>query len=130
MDDLIIEKTASSPEIHFSQGHNGLLIKGKSYMENSAQFYGPVFDWLERHLCEDGLKNIEINMEIIYFNSSSFKMFLNLFELLENAITRNQCDICVNWRYDPVNRMAMEYGEELQEEVKLVKFNLVPHTPA
>lgn len=128
MDDLIIEKTASSPEIHFSQGHTGLLIKGKSYMENSAQFYEPVFDWIERHLIDVGPKHLEINMEIIYFNSSSFKMFLNLFELLENAITRYQCDICVNWRYDPVNHMALEYGEELQEEVKLVKFNLVPST--
>lgn len=125
MDDMIIEKTQSSPDIHLCAEQNRFLIKGKSYMENSAKFYEPVFDWIEAYL--DGLesKHVEVNLEIIYSNSSSFKVFMNLFDMLEEAAGDGKNDITVNWHYDPENAMAKEYGEELQEDLEAVRFILV-----
>lgn len=125
MDDMIIEATQSSPQIHLSAEQNRLLIKGKSYMENPTKFYEPVFAWLEKYLATLASGTIKIDLEIIYLNSSSLKMFMNLFEMFEESVANVNNDICVNWLYDAENMMAKEYGEELQEELETAQFNLV-----
>ena len=96
-----------------------------NYIENTAKFYDPVFTWIEKYLDALNPRNIEVNLEIIYFNSSSFKVFMNNFQLLEEAAEEKKNNITINWRYDPENEMALEYGEELQEDLEAVQFNLV-----
>ena len=125
MEDLIIEPTQSSPEIRFNAKENRLYIQGKSYIENTAKFYGPVFSWLETYLNAAKSKAIEVTIELIYFNSSSFKVYMNVFDMLEEAVEDGENDITINWRYDEENEMALEYGEEFQEDLSAVTFNLV-----
>jgi hypothetical protein len=128
MQNLTILATKSSPYIYFDARNRVLEIKGESYPENAARFYAPVFAWLEEYLAsiDDDLP-VELNMEIVYFNSSSSKVYMNLFELLQNAVVSGR-NIVVNWRYQEENETALECGEEFKEDLHTLTFNLVKTT--
>jgi len=122
-----VKATASSPLINFDPEAGSFEIKGESYPENCWAFYSPMFDWLKRYFDSVNGSLVEIDMEIIYFNSSSSKTFMDLFEMLDDQAERGK-NIVVNWRYHEENESAMECGEEFMEDVERIKFNLVEFT--
>ena len=124
METLEIIATKSSPEINFNSQNNTLSISGESYPENTAQFYEPVFEWIEAYLSELDDQPVSINMELIYFNSSSSKVLMDIFDMLDEASDDGK-NITLNWIYDEENDAALEYGEEFAEDVETLTFNLV-----
>ena len=124
MENLEIAATKSSPEINFNSESNILTLLGESYPENTAKFYGPVFHWLERYLNSIENQEVSMNIELIYFNSSSSKVLFDIFELFENACHHGK-NISVNWIYDKDNDAALEYGEDFAAELEYLKFNLL-----
>ncbi|MDQ7781640.1 MAG: DUF1987 domain-containing protein [Desulfomonilaceae bacterium] len=124
MDNLIVEATKSSPWICFDAENRILEIKGKSYPENASEFFAPVFEWLKKYFASTQTAPTEVNLDIIYLNSSSSKAFLVLFDILEQA-ARNGHTVHVNWRYDEDDETALELGEEFMEDLEFVSFNLV-----
>ncbi len=125
MDNWKTEATKYTPEIYFDASNSVLGINGESYPENIAEFAGPLFSWLENYLKNLGEQTFIVNIELIYFNSSSSKMLLDLFDLLEEEVSDNSKKIVVNWIYDKENDAAQEYGEEFQEDLESLPFNLV-----
>ena len=125
VEDLILAATPSSPEIRFCVAENYLSFKGKSYIENTAQFYGPVFAWLNDYLSQVKAQAITVDLSIVYFNSSSFKVFMNLFDLLDQAASSGQKRVTINWYYDSDDDMSQEYGEEFKEDLQYVHFQLI-----
>ena len=122
MENFIIQASKSTPEIKLDTSGTISLI-GKSYPENTFEFYKPVMQWLEDYF-DQGLSNKSIvNMEIIYFNSSSSKLFFDLFDLLEEASENHAVE--VNWIYDTENESALEAGEDFIEDFESLKINLV-----
>jgi len=124
MEQLIIEATKSSPEIHFNPDDKHLNIKGESYPENTAAFYQPVLDWIQNFLQSDNNRDITVDIELLYFNSSSSKVLSDIFDQMEDA-AKNESSITINWRYHCENDMSLEYGEEFQEDYEKLKFNLI-----
>jgi hypothetical protein len=124
MENFVVGATKSSPAIFFDAENGILEITGRSYPENVAKFYAPVFEWLERFLASVGSKGVTVNLEMVYLNSSSTKAFMNMFDALERA-TENGTEVTVNWRYNEENETALECGEEFMEDLERVTFNLV-----
>jgi len=122
-----VQATKSSPRIDFDPKRMSFEIKGESYPENCWAFYGPMFDWLEEFFVKSNGDRLEIDMEILYFNSSSSKTFMDLFDLLDEHADKGK-NIVVNWRYHEENESAMECGEEFMEDVSNLKFNLIEFT--
>ena len=124
METLIIEKTQSTPYIYFDQTTNVLIIKGESFPENSAKFYAPVLEWLREYL--NALKNEKMAMqfEIIYFNSSTSKVFMTIFDMLQSEVEKGK-DISVLWLCDKENETATECGEEFKEDLENLPFDIV-----
>ncbi|MFP4213988.1 MAG: DUF1987 domain-containing protein [Desulfohalobiaceae bacterium] len=125
MDAFIREQSKSTPWIHFDPQEHHLQIKGESYPENSAKFYTPMLDWLESYLSSLSQDKVQVDIELIYFNSSSSKVFMNFFDRLEEAAQKG-VQVEVNWMYAEDNDTALECGEEFQEDMELVSFNLLP----
>ncbi len=125
VEDLILAATPSSPEICFRVAENRLSFKGKSYIENTAQFYGPVFAWLHDYLAQVEEQAITVELAIVYFNSSSFKVFMNLFDMLDQTASSGKSQVTINWYYDPDDDMSQEYGEEFKEDLQHVHFQLI-----
>ena len=85
-----VPATPSSPYINFDPDTMPFEIKGESYPENCWAFYGPMFDWLSSFFETANGAPVEIDMEIVYFNSSSSKTFMDLFEMLDEQAGRGQ----------------------------------------
>lgn len=124
METLILEKTQSTPYIYFNPTTNILIIKGESFPENSAKFYAPVLEWLKEYL--EGLKDETVSMqfEIIYFNSSTSKVFMTIFDMLQEEAEKGK-NISVHWLCDKENETAIECGEEFKEDLENLPFQIV-----
>ena len=64
MDNLIIEATKYTPKILFDAKNHLLEITGETYPENTAEFYAPVFKWLEGYIAELQDEVVTVNLEI------------------------------------------------------------------
>ncbi len=122
MENLNIEATKYTPEI--SLDSEGIIsLVGKSYPENTFEFYEPMMKWIENYFEEDTPSKTTVNMEITYFNSSSSKLFFDLFDLLEE--NKENSEITINWIYDEENESAQEAGEDFIEDFEDLTINLV-----
>jgi hypothetical protein len=122
MENLKLEATKYTPEINLDL--NGTIsLVGKSYPENTFEFYGPMMKWLEEYFETSAVKPTIVNMEIIYFNSSSSKLFFDFFDLLEENAAENELQI--NWIYDEENENAQEAGEDFIEDFEDLNIKLI-----
>ncbi len=120
---LQIEPTKSSPKITLNPNTNIHEISGESYPENSSEFYEPIIKWIEEYLQNLNQEAI-FNIEMFYFNSSTSKILIDIFDMFEEATTEGK-KITVNWLYNKDNDAALEYGEEFAEDFENLTFNLV-----
>lgn len=118
---LQIEGQKDTPKIDFN-GETGVLsMSGYSYPENVIAFYGPVFDWLDSYITQPADKT-KIDLEIVYFNTASSKVFLELFKKLEKL---PETSLEFIWSFDDDDFEMELAGEEfsglLTYPVNLVK---------
>jgi len=123
MDNLIIKETKESLGINLNAEEGILSLAGNSYPENTFELYQPMMDWLEEYFAGNAQETTTVNMEIIYFNSSSSRLLYEIFELLNEA--KNEHQIQVNWIYDADNDSAEEAGEDFEEEFEDLNIQLV-----
>lgn len=124
MENLILEETKYTPSINLDAQNGTFELVGKSYPENTFEFYKPMMDWTEEYFSSCSQDKTVVNMEIIYFNSSSSKLFFDFFDLLEEAHNDGK-SIEINWIYDEENEAALEAGEDFKEDFEELNFNLV-----
>ncbi|MBS3975950.1 MAG: DUF1987 domain-containing protein [Syntrophomonadaceae bacterium] len=125
MNTLIIEKTLSTPYINFDPATGLLLIRGESFPENAAKFYTPVVDWLKEYIASvEPVKEVTAEFEIVYFNSSTSKVFLTIFDFFEEAAEQGK-KIKVNWCCDARNETAIECGQEFKEDIDVLPFQII-----
>jgi len=122
MEMLKIEATKYTPEIVLDP--KGVIsLKGKSYPENTFEFYTPMMRWIEEYFQTAPAQKTVVDMEIIYFNSSSSKLFFDFFDLLEENASKH--DIEIHWIYDEENESALEAGEDFIEDFEDLNIKLV-----
>jgi len=122
MEKLHIEATKYTPQIILDAQEGRFVIQGKSYPENTFEFYKPVLAWIESYFQEPQPTTL-IQMEIIYFNSSSSKLFFDLFDMLEEY--RDRSDITIEWIYDEENESALEAGEDFIDDFDTLNIQLI-----
>ena len=118
---LRIKKTKSSPEIDFNPQTHIHTISGESYPENITKFYNPILEWISTYLAQNHEGTITFNIELIYFNSSSSKILLDIFDILDE--TKNE-KIIVNWIHHEDDEAMEEYGVEFEEDIEYIQFNV------
>ncbi len=121
MDTLSIEATKYTPSIDLNTNGTMSFI-GKSYPENTFEFYTPAISWMEEFLSSPSSDKVIINFDISYFNSSSSKLFFDLFDLLE--ANSDKSNISINWIYDEENESAKEAGEDFIEDFENLNITL------
>ncbi|MDF1874519.1 DUF1987 domain-containing protein [Sulfurimonas sp. SAG-AH-194-I05] len=122
MKDLHLDATAYTPEINLQV--NGIIsFVGKSYPENTFEFYTPIMKWLEDYFDGSTPEETVVNLELVYFNSSSAKLFFDFFDLLDEA--KDEHSIVVHWIYDEENDSAQEAGEDFIEDFSDLTIKLI-----
>lgn len=123
MDNIRIEATERSPEIDFDFGRNVFAMRGESYPEDVASFFGPAIGQLEAHLSTLDGGAVRFDFELIYFNSSSAKILMTLFDRLDEAAGRGNA-VTINWYHDAEDDTMEELGREFGEDLENAAFNL------
>ena len=124
MKNMSIEATKYTPSIEFDATSRVLSITGKSYPENTFEFYTPVTEWIKEFLTKLNGDTILLNLDLEYLNSSSLKAYFDLFDLLEGASLKG-ASIKIKWLYDEENDIAEETGEDFIEDFKDLDIELV-----
>jgi len=124
MDNLMIAATERSPAVDFDFQAGRLSLRGESYPEDASTVFGPIFAALEGFLAGAEGKDIRFDFELIYFNSSSAKALMNMFQLMDKAAARG-VKIVVHWVYAHDDETMKEFGEDFSEDLEHVTFNLV-----
>lgn len=123
MTTIEIAATPSTPAISAADGK--LTLRGDSYPENSFAFFAPILEWVERNLAPADA-SLQMDLYLLYLNTSSVKAMMDLFDLLEAAHKLGK-QVQVNWYYDPQNMRVAELAEEFKEDCSF-DFNITAET--
>ena len=122
MENLEIESTERTPRIFFDYDNHHFEISGEAYPENSDEFFRPVMDALQAYIASGASDKISFLFKLIYFNSSSARVLMKLFELLNEAAESRSVDI--EWHYHEEDDTMEEFGEEFAEDMENASFQL------
>lgn len=114
MNDLNIEGSQSTPAIITNSEQGRLVMRGDSYPENSFEFFGQVIAWIEHYLAESTAP-LNLELRLVYMNTSSVKAMMDIFDLLEEAHGKGRI-VTVEWFYDPRNERVVDLADEFRED--------------
>ncbi|PWC95776.1 DUF1987 domain-containing protein [Azospirillum sp. TSO5] len=123
MDSLIIPATGRTPGVFFDFAVGHLRMTGESYPDDVAGFFGPVFNALRSFLDRPDGGAIRFDMELLYFNSSSAKALMNIFQMLE-TVARGGRPVTVTWCVEENDESMRELGEDFAEDLRHVVFQM------
>jgi len=123
MEKLFIEATDSTPYVDFDFDSGVFVLKGESYPENVSTFYGPVFESLQNYIDATSGKTVNVEIELIYFNSSSVKAIMNFLDMMESLASKGN-EVNIVWKYEADDDTIKEFGEEFSEDLESVNFTL------
>ena len=115
MEALKIEPSDDSPEVILDQQGNRFEITGKSLPEDVVDFYQPVLDWLGEYRNNTNSRT-EFNFKLIYFNTASSKLILDILMIFEEMVEEGQ-DILVKWLSLGSDEDMQEAGREYEEMI-------------
>lgn len=116
MQDLIIQGTDSLPTVFFKTSGE-LKIVGRALPEDAAKFFTPLIHWIDEFSMEE--INMEVNLD--YFNTSVSKQLLDLFKCIDNK--KSIVTVNVKWMYEEGDDEMLESGEIYQEILPRFNFS-------
>ena len=122
---LELPLTESTPYVLIDEETGYLRFKGECYAENAIEFFKKTTDWLSGYLASD-FSALIFDCELEYFNSSSSKLLYNMLMAMDACAAKGK-KIIVNWYTDVENDIIVEYGEDFEDELKHLEFNLLKH---
>lgn len=123
MEKFTTEVSAQTPSINFDLNKGLLEISGPSIPENSIEFYQPLFDAIERY-SNSAQPQTTVNMRLEYFNTSSSKCILLVFQKLEK-IHRNGNSVTINWYCEQDDQDMIEACQDYEATIN-IPFKIVP----
>ncbi len=117
MDKIFLEGTEDTPKIMLNADSGIYEISGRSLPEDSAEFYKPVLNWLEG-LKTSGIKSVDFEFKLEYFNTASSKLILDVLTKLENCKEAGM-EVRILWFHRDDDEDMQEAGEEFSELVEV-----------
>jgi len=99
-------------------------MEGNSYPMDAAEFFSPVFDWLDKYVSEINA-GLDLNLRINYLNSSSTKCLFDLIDKVEEYFSTGGA-ARINWYYKSDDKDIEETGKEFKEDL-IIPFDLIAY---
>jgi hypothetical protein len=117
MNRLEIPEGGNTPHILFDPATSVFLIEGKSFPEDSKEFYRVLIEWLEAYKAELP-SEFQLKFNLFYLSSSSIisvkQVLLKLIEYQNKG-----CKVSVVWNYDEDDDDIKKTGEDYMKITKL-----------
>ncbi|MFO8236634.1 MAG: DUF1987 domain-containing protein [Bacteroidales bacterium] len=117
MDNIIINRSPAKPyfpSINFDYEKGICEIIGESYMEEAYKFYIPLIEWI-KEFTENENRKLTLNIKLIYFNTSTTKCLLDIFELMKKYKLKNK-KTEINWYYDKDDPDMVDEVKDFEKE--------------
>lgn len=124
MERITLARTERSPEVDFDFAGGCLVLRGESYPEDAAAFFGPLLRSLRGYLAESNTTPVVFEVELAYFNSSSAKALMNLFMPLEDAAAGGR-PVTIRWLFCADDDVIQEAGEDFAVDFEHARFEMV-----
>ncbi|MBA3285537.1 MAG: DUF1987 domain-containing protein [Nitrosopumilus sp.] len=114
---LEIAETSNTPHIVLDVNTNTFVIEGKSFPEDSKEFYRPFIDWMEEFKAKSPI-SINMHFNLFYLSSSSIisvKQFLAKLVEMQSTGTK----VTITWSYDDDDDDIRKTGEDYQKLTRL-----------
>ncbi|MCS6968623.1 MAG: DUF1987 domain-containing protein [Cytophagales bacterium] len=118
MENFSIKGSNYIPTVHFDAKSGVLEISGESYHEYTVEFFQPIIQWLREYLATPG-REIVFNFKMVYFNTSTSRRFLEIFDMLEDYQRSKKGKVTINWYYQNNDFDMLESGQDFAEDVNL-----------
>jgi hypothetical protein len=115
MEVMKIVGTDDTPNIILDAANDIFEISGRSLPEDVAAFYNPIIEWMEKYNQSPKAKTV-FNFKLIYFNTASSKMLLDILMKLED-LQKTGKEVLVKWHYAEDDEDMKEAGEEYADIV-------------
>lgn len=119
---LIIDQTSNSPKVVFDPDSNKYEISGESRPPDVTGFYTDILNWFDDYskqlLKTDDGKNVVIDLDFEYFNSSSAKYILDLCKKVSDMRSRGK-EILIKWHYEDDDYDMLETGREMSKMARV-----------
>jgi hypothetical protein len=113
MSDLHIAATDRTPEIQLSIANGIFRMRGESFPEDVAAFYGQVIMAIDA-LASTIQGPLKVDVAMVYINSSSIKAMFRIFEGLEN-VRKQGHPLSITWHFQDDDDIMQELGEDFKD---------------
>ena len=113
MSDMHIAATDRTPEIQLSIADGIFSMRGESFPEDVAAFYGQVIMAIDA-LASTIQGPLKVDVAMVYINSSSIKAMFRIFEGLEN-VRKNGHPLTITWHFQDDDDIRQELGEDFKD---------------
>lgn len=110
---LHIQGTDRTPEVQLTMAPLALSIRGESYPEDVAAFYGPVIQAVSA-LNSAPLGPFNVVLSMVYINSSSIKALYRIFESVD-AYRKLGHEVTAVWQVPDDDDIMLELGEDFKD---------------
>ncbi len=117
-----VNGTQRTPEIILDTPNGIITFKGHSLPENTGDFYYPIINWVKDYV-DTAPEKTNVTFDLEYFNSSSFKMLLEMIQLLSKLKIKEK-ELTVTWNYQEGDEDMFDSGKQL-EELLDIKFDYI-----
>jgi len=122
VESLHIEATENSPKITMDYENGIIEVEGKSYPENTFDFYAPILSWLETYCQNESAKQTIIKMKLTYFNSATSQV---LFDFFDHVVEGELENLEVQWYYEKDKKGSLRDYEDYADEFSDLNFKAV-----
>lgn len=102
MENLRIKKKEGSlflyPDIDFDAETGICIIEGESFMEDTHEFFDPIFDWISKYKESIYFEQINMQINLSYYNTSSSKLLSELLLFLLQIKNEGK-NVRIQWFY-------------------------------
>ena len=128
MESRTIAATDRSPEVRLDVANRTISFTGEAYPDDAAAFWGPILQEMQSIVEQEPEEPLQVAFRLAYFNSSSAKALMNIFQLLESAAETGS-KIRVHWYFQDGDDTIEESGEDFSEDLKAVEFESIKLAP-
>ena len=120
-----IEATDRTPAITLSHDPLKLVMAGESFPEDVSAFYGEVITAINQ-LATTTKGKLEVEMAMVYINSSSIKAMYRIFEGID-AYRQAGNEVQVIWKAEADDDIMQELGEDFKDRFQALNFTVEQH---
>lgn len=123
---LKIKSNESIPLVIFDSKKERFEIRGNSMPENASAFYEPLISWLDQY-AENPNPKTEFVFQMNILNTSSTKLFINVFKKINKIVDSGNSVVNVVWYYnygdDDIQEVGVEFKEFCKAPLELIPVN-------